>query len=222
MTSQIEARGILFDMDGVLVDSEAIMCESAILALREWNIHAAPEDFHPFIGTGEDSFIGNVARLHGVPYDTAMKDRAYAIYGERARTAGIAFPGVGALVHNLRAKGLRMAICSGADRVKVEVNIRTLGVDPGTFDCIVAGGEVENNKPSPDIYRLGLQKIGLAAEDCLVVEDSVSGIKAGLAAGVRTIGIASTFTPEELQRRAQPHYVLTNVCELEHLIRFAD
>ena len=88
MNDQIKAKAILFDMDGVLVDSEAIMCEAAILALREWNVQAAPEDFDDFIGAGEDAYIGGVARRHGVPYTAAMKDRAYAIYAERAMAAG--------------------------------------------------------------------------------------------------------------------------------------
>ena len=218
MNDQIKAKAILFDMDGVLVDSEAIMCEAAILALREWNVQAAPEDFDDFIGAGEDAYIGGVARRHGVPYTAAMKDRAYAIYAERAMAEGIAFPGVGDLIRNLRAKGLRMGICSGADRVKVEVNIRALGVETACFDCIVAGGEVTRNKPAPDIYLLGLSKLGLAAADCVVVEDSVNGIRAGRAAGMLTIGIASTFDPEELKRQAQPDIVLSDVHELEKLL----
>ena len=222
MNDQIKAKAILFDMDGVLVDSEAIMCEAAILALREWNVQAAPEDFDDFIGAGEDAYIGGVARRHGVPYTAAMKDRAYAIYAERAMAEGIAFPGVGDLIRNLRAKGLRMGICSGADRVKVEVNIRALGVETACFDCIVAGGEVTRNKPAPDIYLLGLSKLGLAAADCVVVEDSVNGIRAGGAAGMLTIGIASTFDPGELKRQAQPDFVLTNVCELASLLQLAN
>lgn len=219
MNHPIQAKGVLFDMDGVLVDSEAIMCESAILALREWNVQAVPADFDAFIGAGEDAYIGGVARRHGVPYATAMKDRAYAIYGVRAMATGIAFPGVGDLIRNLRAKGLRMGICSGADRVKVEVNIRALGVDLDAFACIVAGGEVARNKPAPDIYLLGLQKLGLKAAECVVVEDSLNGIQAGRAAGMRTIGIASTFDPGDLKRRAEPDVVLTNVRELEKLLR---
>ena len=218
MKNQIKAKAILFDMDGVLVDSEAIMCESAILALREWNVKAVPEDFDAFIGAGEDAYIGGGARRHGVPYATAMKDRAYAIYAERAMAAGIAFPGVGDLIRNLQAMGLRMGICSGADRVKVEVNIRALGVDLDCFACIVAGGEVARNKPAPDIYLLGLQKLGVAAADCVVVEDSVNGIQAGRAAGMRTIAIAGTFDPDELKSRAHPDVVLSDVRELEKLV----
>ena len=57
MNDQIKAKAILFDMDGVLVDSEAIMCEPAILALREWNVQAAPEDFDDFIGAARENLF---------------------------------------------------------------------------------------------------------------------------------------------------------------------
>ena len=61
-------KAIIFDMDGVLLDSEPAMKKSAILALKEFGVEAKEEDFIPFTGAGEDRFVGGVAELHGVPY----------------------------------------------------------------------------------------------------------------------------------------------------------
>ena len=106
-----------------------------------------------------------------------------------------------------------------APRRSAQPDVRDARAPPG---ALPAGGEVTRNKPAPDIYLLGLSKLGLAAADCVVVEDSVNGIRAGRAAGMLTIGIASTFDPEELKRQAQPDFVLTNVCELASLLQLAN
>jgi beta-phosphoglucomutase-like phosphatase (HAD superfamily) len=67
-------------MDGVLVDSESVITEASIRALKEWGVDAKASDFHEFTGMGEDRFIGGVAEKHGVPYTLDMKRRAYEIY----------------------------------------------------------------------------------------------------------------------------------------------
>ncbi len=214
----LQAHGLLFDMDGVLVDSEALMCESAIAALNEWGLSPVEADFTPFIGTGEDRFIGGVAEKHGMPYATAMKDRAYAIYGERAATAGIRIAGAGETLRLLRKAGFQMGVCSGADRIKVDINLRLLGLGGDDLDVVITGSDIRNNKPAPDIYEAGLARLGLPAADCLVIEDSLNGIRAGQAAGIRVIAVASSFTPEALRAATHPAAVISTITELPALL----
>ena len=214
----IRAKAIIFDMDGVLVDSEELMCQSAIAALSEWGIQATPSDFTPFIGAGEDKFIGGVSRCHGVDYATAMKDRAYTIYGERAASANITFKNVTETLRRIQAAGLRFGICSGADKIKVDINIRTLGLTPEFFDFIVTGRDVTHNKPDPEIYLLGLKRLGLPASDCIVIEDSLNGIRAGQRAGIRTIAVTSSFSREEIQSQVNPTAIIDTISELPEIV----
>ena len=89
---------VLFDMDGVLVDSEPIINAAAIRALAEFGIQARPEDFEPFVGAGEDRYVGGVAELHGQTFVPEMKRRTYDWYLKLLPSMGKAFPGARDLV----------------------------------------------------------------------------------------------------------------------------
>lgn len=212
----LSARALLLDMDGVLVDSEELMSACAIDALGEWGVIAVREDFEEFIGAGEDKFIGGVAQRHGVDYDTAMKDRAYALYAERATS--IAFPGVCETLHSLKKQGFKLGVCSGADRVKVLINIRAIGLPEDFFDFMVSGGEVKLNKPHPDIFLLGMNRLGLTPTDCIVVEDSLNGIRAAQRAGMRAIAVTSSFSEDELKAQVNPDVIIDDIRSLPSIL----
>lgn len=209
---------VLFDMDGVLVDSEAIMRLGAQEALREWGVEAAPEDFVPFIGAGEDRFVGGVAELHGVRYIPEMKKRAYERYAYHAARTDIVIPGAAALLGTLLAGGVKIALCSSADWVKVEINIRALGLVPEAFGAVLTGESVERKKPFPDIYLGGAAGLGVSPSACVVVEDAVNGILAGQRAGCRTIGVTTSFTREQLAERAHPDWIIDRIGEVADIV----
>ena len=214
----MKVRAILFDMDGVLIDSEALMARAGILALREFGIEAVSEDFLPFVGRGEDKYIGGVAEKHGVRYDTAMKDRAYDYYGQMVAAEATVPADTLPTLKALHARGIRMAVCSSADRVKVRYNLRAIGADESLFGAIVTGSDVERKKPAPDIYLKGAELLGEKPEDCLVVEDAPSGIQAAHAGGIRAAGIASSFSAQELTRQASPEYLIDTLSQLLELL----
>ena len=192
-------RGILFDMDGVLVDSEPYICQAAMMMFSELGLSVRPEDFHPYVGMGENRYIGGVAEKYGLGIDiTRVKARTYEIYGQIVRGKLSPLPGVHEFMSICRKKDLRLALATSADTVKMEVNLREIGLPPETFSAIVTGLDVERKKPFPDIYIMAAEKTGLDPADCLVVEDAVSGIRAGKAAGCRCLGITSSFDPATL------------------------
>ena len=115
---------VLFDMDGVLVDSEPIINAAAIRALAEFGIDARPEDFEAFVGAGEDRYVGGVAELHGKPFVPEMKRRTYDWYLKLLPSMGKAFPGARDLVEYLHRRGIPTAVASSADAIKVEANLR--------------------------------------------------------------------------------------------------
>lgn len=191
-------RHVIFDMDGVLTDSEPVINAAAIAGLREFGVEAKPEDFVPFVGMGEDRYIGGVAQLHGKPYVLDMKRRVYEIYLEILPDMIKAFPGVHDLLRLLQDTGFVLAVASSADRVKVEANLAAIAVSLDLFASVTVGEDVEAKKPAPDMYLLTASRLGAQPQSCCVVEDAVNGVLAAKAAGMRCVGVTTSFSREEL------------------------
>lgn len=210
-------KAILFDMDGVLIESEWLMRASAIQALADYGVKAEHEDFLEFTGMGEDRFVGGVAEKHGLVYKTEMKELAYDYYGQRVMAEAHIPAGVKEMLQELHRRGIVLAVCSAADLRKVRYNIKAIGVEEALFTALVTGSDVARKKPFPDIYLEGARRVGIDPRDCLVVEDAVSGIQAAHAAGMDAVGIPSTFSPAQLQEKAGPEYILAETRLLTEL-----
>lgn len=196
MKSTPSIQGVIFDMDGVLCDSEPFIAEAACRMFAERHgLTVQPEDFRPFVGAGENRFLGGVAEKYGVALQLpADKDRTYAIYLDIIRGRLHPMPGVGTFVGACRRRGLKLAIASSADRVKVDGNLREIGLAPETFDACVTGSEVQRKKPAPDIFLAAARKVGIESGAILVIEDAPNGIQAAKAAGMRALGLTSSFS----------------------------
>ena len=209
-------NAVIFDMDGVLVDSEPVINAAAILGLAEYGVHAKPEDFIPFIGTGEDRYIGGVAEKYGVDYMPEMKARVYDKYLEIVADKLKVFDGTKGLLLNLRDDGIVMALASSADRIKIDANLRVAGIHPSYFSVIKSGEEVTEKKPSPEIYLTTAQKLGCLPKQCIVIEDALNGIQAAKAAGMKCIAIASTFEKCLLEKE-NPDFICDNISKVYEL-----
>lgn len=176
-------KAVLFDMDGVLIDSEEYMAKTGVRALKKYGIEAKESDFAEFVGCGENRYVGGVAEKYGV-LD---------------------------VLHTLRSRGYKLAVCSSADRVKVLMNLGAIGAEQTLFDHLVTGTDIKNPKPDPEIYQTGAASLGLAPAECIVVEDAPSGIRAAHAAGIQAIGLATSFPAEYLREQAQPDYLLPDL-----------
>src|SRR5205823_9281197 len=148
--------GVIFDMDGVLCDSEPFIAAAAIEMFRQvYDLRVAREDFAPFVGAGEDRFIGGVADKYGVKITMPRdKQRTYAIYLEMIKGKLRPLPGAVPFIHDCRARGLKIAVATSADRVKLVGNLEQIGVPAETFDAVVTGDDVERKKPDPQIFLL--------------------------------------------------------------------
>jgi len=194
--------GVIFDMDGVLCDSEPFICEAAVAMFRERHgVTVQASDFHPFTGTGEDRFLGGVAEQYGVTLDReADKVFTYERYLNLIRGRLQPMAGAVAFVRACRSQGLKVAVASSADRMKVDGNLAQIGFSHDAFDAVIDGSMVARKKPEPDIFLLAADRIGVAPESCVVFEDAVSGIQAARAAGMRAIGVRSSFDDATLRR----------------------
>jgi HAD superfamily hydrolase (TIGR01509 family) len=193
-------KGVLFDMDGVLVDSEPFICKAAIMMFEELGVRVSPGDFHPFVGMGENRYIGGVAELHKINVDIEIvKARTYKIYEKIVQGHLLALPGALEFLTKCRKKGFKLGLATSADRIKMEVNLKEIGLPKETFNAIITGLDIKKKKPFPDIYLKAAGNMGLNPSDCLVVEDAVSGIEAGKAAGCRCLAVTSSFDSAELK-----------------------
>jgi HAD superfamily hydrolase (TIGR01509 family) len=207
-----QIQAVIFDMDGVLTDSEPLINAAAVAMFREMGLVVQPEDFLPFVGTGEDRYIGGVAEKYGLPLDlAAAKKRTYEIYLDLVPQRLQAHPGAPALVRACQQAGLKVALASSADRIKIDANLREIGLPPATWDAVVSAEDVVNKKPAPDIFLAAARKLGAAPGACVVIEDAVNGVQAAKAAGMRCVAVAHTFPSEKL---AGADLVRPNIAEL--------
>lgn len=192
-------RAVIFDMDGVLTDSEPLINAASLAMFRERGLSVQPEDFTPFIGTGEDRYLGGVAEKYGVAMDlAAAKKRTYEIYLRLVPEQLRAFPGAVELVLACRRARLKVALASSADRIKIEANLGHIGLPPGQWDAIVSAEDAVRRKPAPDLFLIAARRLGAPPADCVVVEDAPNGVRAAKAAGMRCVAVAQTFAPEFL------------------------
>jgi HAD superfamily hydrolase (TIGR01509 family) len=191
---------IIFDMDGVLVNSEPAITYASLQTLKERGISAEYDDFKPFTGMGDDKFLAGVCEKYGAVYDPSMKARAYEIYIEHAAEWIEVFPWSKPVLTALHGTGYRLAVASASDIVKVECNLRRIGIDTGIFSAIVTGSDVTRKKPAPDIFLKAAEKAGGVPAETLVVEDAVSGVMAAKAAGMTALGVTTSFDREALVR----------------------
>lgn len=198
--SQTLPNGVIFDMDGVLVDSEAFICRAGCMMFAELGLTVQPEDFTPFIGTGENRFLGGVAEKYNFPVEIEkIKARTYDIYLDIIKGHLKPLPGVYSFIDRCRSMGKKIAVASSADRRKVIGNLTEIGLRPEMFDAVVVGEDVAHKKPAPDIFLLAAKQLNLPPQECLVVEDAVSGVAAAKAAGSKCLALTTSFSREELK-----------------------
>jgi HAD superfamily hydrolase (TIGR01509 family) len=192
-------KACIFDMDGVLCDSESVIAVAACRLFRERGVTVTPKDFEPFIGTGEERYLLGVAEKFGVvltmPDD---KETLYRLYADIARRDLKPIGGVVEFLRNAASEGILLAVATSADEFKMDVNLAAIGVEKELFAARVTGDQVVHKKPAPDIFLKAAQLLGFSPDDCIVFEDAVNGVQAAKAAGMRCVGITSSFSAEVL------------------------
>lgn len=195
----IPVKYVIFDMDGVLIDSEPVSIEAAKTALAEIGIYAKASDFTPYIGTGEKNFIIAPCKKHGKEeYIPAAIKRFYKLFGTLAKEKLTVFPSVHPLLNELKNRNLTLAIASSSSREKLTLSLAAAKISEAYFDVILSGSDISEKKPSPEIYMTAVRKLSAKSEECLVIEDAVSGVIAAKAAACRCFAVTTAFKESEL------------------------
>jgi len=197
---------VLFDMDGVLCDSEILSrLAAATMFAQCYNVRVKPEHFAAFTGQGEEKFLSGVAHMYNVPnFDPVVaKERFFDIYISQYALSGklSTYPGVKDLIAICKKVGLLVAVASSADRIKVRANLLGIGLDEQIFDYIVESDQIARKKPHPgklacglflgikclpriDIFLQAAKGLGVDPRRCVVIEDAVAGVEAAKSAGI--------------------------------------
>ncbi|MGQ9732377.1 MAG: HAD family hydrolase [Candidatus Zipacnadales bacterium] len=216
---------MVFDVDGVIADTEALNAKASVAMFQQlYGVIVRPEDFRPFVGTGDERYVEGVAEKYGIVIDTqaAVNCRA-RIFFEMLQSKPLPpTPGLRRLVDAARRrKEVRLAIATSGQKAKQFPVIEGTGLRLDWFDVIVTGDDVTRKKPAPQIYALTAQRLCLAPERCVVFEDAPVGVQAARAAGCHCVAVTSTVGAEEL---AEADMVVENLTEvslrdLERLVR---
>jgi HAD superfamily hydrolase (TIGR01509 family) len=198
-------QAVIFDMDGVIVDSESHHERAFLKVMRALGYAGAHGlRFSDYVGRSDQQlwvdFIAKNKPKQPVQELAAMK-REYVL--EMIRREQRIFTGLPGLIEKLATR-YAMALASGSERAIVEEVLR-LGNLGRFFAAVVTDTEVPHGKPAPDIFLRAAQLLGVAPEVCCVIEDSMPGVAAGLAAGMQVIAITNTHRAAEL--RAATHVV---------------
>ena len=187
---------VLFDMDGVLIDSEPVSVRLCVEYFSSKGLKLRNEDVTPWLGAGEKVFFTGPAESHGYKVDLEeasfwfrehYDDLVHRTFPEGVRTSVLA-------VRHLKRLGFTLAVCTSAPRWKAVSNIRTVGLDESDFDLILSGESVRKNKPDGEIYRTAARLLSKDPSHCLVVEDSVNGLRAAEDAGMKSLGVTGTLS----------------------------
>ena len=185
--------GVIFDMDGVLVDSYRAHFQSWQMLCREQDLRMTEADFVATFGRTSREVIRHLWGDHAFDDRTiaALDDRKEALFRELLRQDFPAMDGAVALIDCLRDAGFRLALGSSAPRENVDVVLEQLA-RRDAFQAAVTGNDVTRGKPDPQVFLLGAERLGLPPASCLVIEDAPLGVTAARAAGMRCVGFAST------------------------------
>jgi HAD superfamily hydrolase (TIGR01509 family) len=216
--SRMTFEAVLFDCDGVLVDSEAITCGALRDMLDEngWHLSLAECMAH-FVGHTVRSRADLIEAHTRKPLTDAFMDEFYRRRNLRLENEVAAIDGIHEALGFLHARCEgRIAVASGADRYKLELMLHKVGLHHFFEGRIFSGHEMPRSKPFPDVYLAAAAHLQMDPARCLVVEDSPVGVTAGVAAGAQVWGYAALGQADAL-RAAGAHHVFERMAELPDL-----
>ena len=193
-------RAVVFDMDGLLIDSEVVIRDAMMAVASEMGAEMPHSVFIRMVGLPMAASDA-VAQAHFGPdfplavFNAAVTERAHAVF----ETEELLKTGVREIVEHLEAAGIPMAVATSSSPDSVRRHLEPAGLYD-RFQAIVARGDYARGKPNPDPYLVAAERLGVPPADCLALEDSHNGVRAAHAAGMMTIMVPDLLDPTEEMR----------------------
>jgi HAD superfamily hydrolase (TIGR01509 family) len=194
----MKIKAVIFDLDGVIADSEPISGKSTAMVLQKRGVRLTDEERRLAFGRRSPDIFRDALRSRKKAFTKgtieAMVEEKNTIMLELMKGSLKAVPGSLELIRLLSGKGLRLALATSSHKDKMEMELKELGIK-GLFPVVVTGDGVSKGKPNPEIFLLAAKRIGVPPSGCAVIEDSAFGVQAAKAAGMLAIGFASPNSP---------------------------
>lgn len=182
-------KAVIFDMDGVLVDSQPYHFKADIDTMAEYGVIKDQKFYESFAGTLTADRMRTLKEMFGldVPVEEMTIKRENMILDIMGKEDIKPVSGIPEFLRSIEEKGLTTAVASSSDYKLINLILDRLKIAQ-YFDSVTSGSDVKRGKPSPDVFLLAAERIGIEPAECLVVEDSENGVKAAKAAGMKALG----------------------------------
>ena len=199
---------VIFDCDGVLVDSEPLMNREFSALLSDIGLAITPQEtMRRFMGRSMASCLTMIEAELGRPvpdgFLAEVDRRAYAAFARDLRPV----EGIAGVLDALDQAAMPYAVASSGSHEKMRITLGITGLLPRLAERLTSATEVANGKPAPDVFLLAAQRLSTLPTDCIVVEDSLLGITAARAAGMRVIGYAALVSTDDMRAAGATHVV---------------
>ncbi len=192
----IMKKGAIFDMDGLLLDTERLYQHAWVEVAKLMGFTPNPDFTEAICGTNGQTAYNVITKFYPKADPVEFWDTGVDWVRNELKRSVPKFPGVDEILSFLHGHGIKMAVASSSDRDMIESNMHQAELDQ-YFEAIVSGSEVECGKPKPDIFLEAAKRIGIPADECYVFEDGINGARAGIAAGCMTVMIPDLVQPTD-------------------------
>ncbi len=181
-------QAFIFDMDGVIIDSEPLHFSADKMLLQEFGVTITDEELHAYVGTTDRLMWSELKEKYNLQLSLDELLARQKQYKRQVFTGRELQPvkGINELLGDLKKKGIPTGLASSSARDFIELILQKLKIR-AYFQAVVSGEEVENSKPAPDIFLQAAKLLNAAPANCVVLEDSEHGVKAAKAAGMKCI-----------------------------------
>ena len=215
----MEIKAVLFDMDGLMVNTESLSTEAFINSAKAQGYNMTKEETLKVLGfTKANIYQFWIDYFQGTNVDgKKLVDDHYEYIENVLYTVGPGkMPYVEELLKYLRENNYKIAVASSSDTADIKNNLEKTKLEK-YIDEIASGAEVENGKPAPDVFLLAAKRLGVDAKDCLILEDSKAGIKAGKASDAMVFMVPDMFTVDK-ECEDTADRILTNLGEVIEIL----
>ena len=202
---------ILFDLDGVTIDTEPLYAKGEIKLFNEYGVTIPQEDWKLFRGCTEEKFYDLSMNRYGIAEDRLVFQNKGRLYIREEFEKNLAFmAGFKALIHRLNGK-YPIGLVTASPKYMFKWIDERLNLN-GIFEHIVYGGMTDKGKPNPDPYLLGMKQFNINAKNTMVIEDSVHGIQAGLSANAKVVALTGSVDVEDMP---PAHRIINSLNEID-------
>ncbi len=191
-------KGVIFDLDGVLIDTEYFQWQGWVEALKQYNVSMSKQEYYDYAGRRGDQIEADLIKKHNLNVEKGLllaKKEKLLMEWFKAKPPSL-MPYAKESVEFFIRKTLWTAVASTAPGDEVLLKLKGTGLYP-LFQVIVSGTDVKRGKPYPDIYLAAVEKLNLKAEECISFEDTQYGVESAKAAGLKCLAIPNEYTEKQ-------------------------